>query len=179
MKGVENVFTVEEPVGSVLKMAKDLDTSFSFKERQSAILAVALEQTKLAIQILERNPDAVVIWDRCLIDVFIFTYMNELTPQELVEEFYSFIRKNKVSDLFFSEKGVYILPPPSDVLESCFKVKARKETISQVDFYEAEKKFRSYYAAIAEEIFVDYKYVKHPAVDSFAHYDILNYYCEI
>lgn len=139
----EKFVTVNEPVRYFLNL---VGTEVDFQTRQAAFLAAALAQWDLAVQIRSSRP---VIMDRCFVDVIVFSRIHGLP--DFGEEV---LKKYDLKDVRF----FYILPPPENLLEVCFKDSARMKTLNKKEFYRKELEFRKEYENCVGEL----EYFPHP-----------------
>lgn len=148
-----------------------------FDFRQYLFLSSALAQLDLIMQFYN-NPDYIVLCDRNIVDVFVFTFMDVYDKDVFKNEFKAIEEElmSKYKDFCFGLstdfKYFYFLPPKNpEVLNRCFDRKERKETISLTEFHDKERKFRYYYKYVISEY--SFKMFNHPSDNTYVLYQVL------
>jgi hypothetical protein len=168
----KKVIVVPEPVSYGLKVLKELNADNNFKNRQATFLATALAQLDM-IKDYIYNSDYIILMDRNIIDVLIFTFINNKDAFKQIIKYLDNI-DNKYGIDFTCEVNYYYfnLPKNPEIINKCFERIERKETISQSDFFQKERKFKELYFKI---VYPDYiREVNHPTDNTYILYQLLD-----
>ena len=136
---------------------------------QTLFLSSALSQFD-SIKQFAKDDRFIVICDRFITDVFIFTFLHSLDEVSISQELDELLLKN--CNFIDSIKFLYLRAPSNKkIVEKCLEKQIRKDTISLTNYYNDEAKFRRCYSILRS---IDIEFFSQPTDNTYVLYQILN-----